>query len=233
MLEVAKDAGKLLTDAEAASPPIAADVPTATVLDSLSQFFAILQSLEDPMTTAQVNPQELLGLADHGLRLLGALQERSQLLQCDAARENFEQLSVPVAIWAAQHQQMIGELGVVVNALSKQANRISEPEDLGVLADLMVMIVEAVAPAIRQDPDHSNPGRPWRVLNLNLGIVATRSGDPQRMEAVFEQLLFRLPDDAPGFFDEGMQQMDIIGYPAHVRAIMEKYYRKTHRPTLH
>jgi hypothetical protein len=53
------------------------------------------------------------------------------------------------------------------------------------------------------------------------------------MESVFEQLVFRLPEDAPGFFAEGMHQMDIIGYPDHVRNVMKTYYQLTNQPTLH
>ena len=107
------------------------------------------------------------------------------------------------------------------------------PHNLGEICDAVDVIINAVAPQIKQDLDKSNPGRPWRVLNLNHGIVATRSHDPKRMEAVFEQLIYRLPDDAPGFFRDGMQQMDRIGYPEHVRKVMEKYYELTNKPTLH
>jgi hypothetical protein len=53
------------------------------------------------------------------------------------------------------------------------------------------------------------------------------------MEQAFEQLLIRLPEDAAGFFREGLQQMDIIGYPDHVRRVMEKFFQLTNNPTLH
>jgi hypothetical protein len=35
-----------------------------------------------------------------------------------------------------------------------------------------------------------------------------------------------LPEDARAFFREGMEQMDIVGYPDHVRAIMSRYRDK-------
>ncbi|MGD8925773.1 MAG: hypothetical protein PVG20_02915 [Thioalkalispiraceae bacterium] len=53
------------------------------------------------------------------------------------------------------------------------------------------------------------------------------------MESVIEQLVFRLPEYAPGFFAEGMAQMNITGYPVHVRTVMQHYYQKTNQPTLH
>jgi len=36
----------------------------------------------------------------------------------------------------------------------------------------------------------------------------------------------KLPADAPRFFSEGMQQMEALDYPGHVREVMEKYHRK-------
>jgi hypothetical protein len=44
------------------------------------------------------------------------------------------------------------------------------------------------------------------------------------MEAAFALLTTNLPEDATRFFSEGMEQMDALDYPAHVRAVMEKYH---------
>ena len=127
----------------------------------------------------------------------------------------------------------LSQLDPVVNALSKLANSTQDTQLLGEISDAVDVIIDGIAPLIKQDLDKSNPGRPWRVLNLNHGIVATRSHDPKRMEAVFEQLLYRLPEDASEFFQEGIEQMDRIGYPEHVRMVMQKYYQLTNKPTLH
>ncbi|MGB5455305.1 MAG: hypothetical protein WBO18_04930, partial [Gammaproteobacteria bacterium] len=78
---------------------------------------------------------------------------------------------------------------------------------------------------IRQDLDQSNPMRPWRIINLNYGIVATRSHDPALMDQAFSKLVENLPQDARAFFREGMQQMDIVGYPEEVREVVERYER--------
>jgi len=64
------------------------------------------------------------------------------------------------------------------------------------------------------------------VLLLNHCIVATRSHNPELMEAAFAVLTDKLPADAPRFFSEGMQQMEALDYPGHVREVMEKYHRK-------
>jgi hypothetical protein len=233
MRTLAEDAVTQLRTHEKQHAAAAAEIATDKVIDSLMQFYAILASIDTPQPEAEIDSHHMETLADHGLQLLDELRQRSIAAQCANAQNSFEQFAIPLAVWAARHHLHLNELEIVVNALSIQANRSHEPQSLTLLADVMGEIIEAINPVIKHDLDRSNPGRPWRVLNLNLGIVVTRCSDPQRMEAVFEQLLYRLPDDAPGFFDEGMRQMDIIGYPEHVRSIMQRYYDKTHRPTLH
>ena len=98
----------------------------------------------------------------------------------------------------------------------------------------MGRIIDAVSPLIREDLEKINPGRPWRVLLLNRCIVATRSHDADRMTEAFDFLVDHLPEDAPGFFAAGMQQMEALDYPAHVRRVMEKYHRRwVVNPALH
>ncbi|MDX1697273.1 MAG: hypothetical protein R3308_03260, partial [Thiohalobacterales bacterium] len=57
-------------------------------------------------------------------------------------------------------------------------------------------------------------------------IVATRSHDTALMEEAFAALTDRLPEDAGRFFTEGMQQMDALDYPQHVREVMARYHRQ-------
>jgi hypothetical protein len=235
MTTIADDAATLLHAAFEKQPPSTTDITPAALTQSLAHFFDILRALEQQENAANTTPIDMdkQDLADHGLRLLNELHTWSTKLQCDEASRRYEQLTIPLAIWAARHQLSITELELLINALSALANNTHEPAQLAAMSDALDEIIEAIAPQLRQDLDRNNPGRPWRILNINHSIIATRSHDPQRMEAVFEQLLFRLPEDAPGFFDEGMQQMSSIDYPDHVRAVMEKYYQKTHRHTLH
>jgi len=205
-----------------------------TLGKSLGQFFAILGTIEHQAhAQSEVNQDEMQDLADHGLGLMNELNDWAIKLECDEAQKIFTGLSIPVALWCARQHLPLSQLEPVVNALSKLANSTQDAHLLGEISDAVDVIIDAIDPQIKQDLDKSNPGRPWRVLNLNHGIVATRTHDPKRMEAVFEQLLYRLPEEAPKFFREGMQQMDRIGYPAHVRSVMEKYFQLTNQPTLH
>jgi len=200
--------------------------------ESMKHFFNILATIDHP-TDEGVAIDEMDDLANHGLRLLQELCQWSQKLDCDASYYQFQQLSLPVAVWGAQHGLKLNEIEIIVNAVSHIANHTQDTRYLSKLAEIVESIIESVSPDIQRDLDKSNQSRPWRVLNLNHGIIATRCLDPKRMEAVFEQLIYRLPDDAAGFFAEGMQQMDIIDYPQHVRSVMQTYYQLTNKPTLH
>lgn len=176
---------------------------------------------------------DLNALGDYGLGLLNILSQWAGQLELEEIQVTLNELSIPIALWTARNIGSLRELGTVVDALSKIANQTRDPDFLAELSGIMDEIANAAAPEIKQDDDKSNDNRPWRILNLNHGIVATRTHNPRIMEPVFEQILLRLPDDAPGFFREGMEQMDAVGYPIHVRHIMEKYYDMTNNPTLH
>ena len=74
--------------------------------------------------------------------------------------------------------------------------------------------------------DRSNEWRPWRIINLNSGIAATRSLDPELMEHTLEKLGRRLPYDMPGFVADGKMQMVVQDVPEAVSAVMNRYAEK-------
>ncbi|MEA1890854.1 MAG: hypothetical protein U9N50_13895 [Pseudomonadota bacterium] len=83
---------------------------------------------------------------------------------------------------------------------------------------------DAVPAQIKEDRvDRNNTGRPWRILNLNRGIIATRSHHPEIMPHAYSDLVKNIPDDARQFFNEGQKQMEIVDYPDHVKEIMQQY----------
>ncbi len=74
---------------------------------------------------------------------------------------------------------------------------------------------------------------PWRLLHLNWAIAATRSRDTGLMERVFDTLVATLPEAAPGFFREGMGEMERLDYPAPVRALMQRYFERWSEGRMH
>ena len=59
------------------------------------------------------------------------------------------------------------------------------------------------------------------------------SANPDTMEKAFQSLISD-PKDAPNFFREGMSEMERLGYPDHVREVMQRYNDQWYQPkTLH
>ena len=210
------------------------DISATALKQSMLQLFGILEATEhQDEQQGDLQQQEMHDLPDFAMGLLSKLIEIAKSVNCDNSTATFESLVISLAIWFARSEMVIHEVEPVVNAITHSANQTHDPHELSELADAIDVIVEVFSAEMKADLDKSNPGRPWRVLNLNQAIIATRSHDPKRMETVFEQLVYRLPEDAPGFFAEGMEQMDIIDYPDHVKKVMQTYYQLTNQPTLH
>ena len=209
------------------------------ICEGLSRFSDILRHLDQQAGTSieqhDVNDaeNEYRELSDYGLDLLNQLGNWCDQLELTEARIALDEIIVTLGLWSARNLGPLHLIEPIVDALSKVANSSTDPAYLAELSQIYREIADAAAPVIKQDIDKSDPGRPWRILNLNYGIVATRSHQPDIMEQAFAQLLIRLPEDAAGFFTEGMEQMDVIGYPDHVRRVMEKYFELTNNPTLH
>lgn len=136
---------------------------------------------------------------------------------------SLQELSMPVAMWIADNAGLIDKLDVVVNSIAGYANKLTDAKHLSMFCETIQKVVYAVTDEIKMDMEATNPMRPWRIMNLNWGIVATRSHDVEKMEMVFSQLIKNIPADARQFFKEGMQQMDVIDYPQAVKELVGKY----------
>ncbi len=132
-------------------------------------------------------------------------------------------LSLPVSLWIARHGGKLTQIDMLVNSLAEYANEITEPHLIADLTTVIKEVVDACDNEIRRDVEQTNMMRPWRILNLNYGIVATRSHNPELIEQAYDSLVKNLPQDARQFFKEGLQQMDVIAYPDEVREVVERY----------
>jgi hypothetical protein len=216
------------TDASAAARGAAGDL--ALLSQAFDQFMDVIERIEadsrvegDSRTSHSSDPGDITELGEYALKLLENL---AALDNESVAREPGAQLAIEFGVWIARHGGQIDNLEPVVDGLASLGNQLSEPHDLEVLSAIMAEICNAASPVIREDLERVNPGRPWRVLLLNRSIIATRSHNPDLMEEAFAVLTQYLPEDAARFFTEGMQQMDALDYPAHVRKVMEKYHRQ-------
>jgi len=172
------------------------------------------------------SPNDVSELGEYALEMFEQAGRWARHLQLPDVFERLQAFTISMALWVACHKGQLLTLEPVVDALAQAANSTGEPEDLLSLYQAMTDIMAATSPMIARDLETVNPGRPWRLLNLNRAIVATRTHRPEFMEEAFSALAAQLPDDAPGFFTQGMEQMELLNYPPQVREVMDRYYKK-------
>lgn len=210
-------------------------IPLTKLKSALAQFFEICEKLETQPESLKSDKSEfgnISELADYGLQLMSGLEQWIDATDLED-KSHFHISIISLAVWIHDHQGILHQLETIVNALSQLANHTSKPTALIKLHKYAEKITNSAHEMIKADIDKSEPGRAWRILNLNHGIIATRTHNVDIMNSVFEQLLQRLPEDAEHFFADGMKQMDIIGYPDHVKHVMQQFYQLTNKPTLH
>jgi hypothetical protein len=176
---------------------------------------------------------EIDALGNYGLRLLSELSALSVALGLEDSARRLENLCLPLAAWIASQGGEIQHLAPVVNALAWQANNTRQAPQMAALYRLADQVFEAVSPNLAEHAS-DDPMHPWRLLIINRAIVATRTLQPEMMEPAFNSVVELLPEDAPRFFEEGMRQLDIVGYPEQVRTLMSRYHARFDRTrTLH
>ena len=203
------------------------------VVKAVEQLYDILQ-FHSGSPSHDGDDNELDQCSDYGIQLFTELSSLAAGIHLAETATEIENLCFPLALWAARKGAEITTLEPVVNAISRVANSIRSPADLELLYREISEIVAAVGDPIRQDLETANPRRPWRILLLNRAIVATRSHQPVLIDDAYKDIVAMLPEDASGFFREGMEQMDAVGYPTHVREIVAAWYQRySSKPTLH
>lgn len=162
-----------------------------------------------------------------GQYALDLLENLVAFIQNETGELNREMLhlSLPISLWIVRHGGKLSQIDMLVNSLAAYANETLAPQELADLSALIKDVIDACDEEIRSDLEQTNMMRPWRILNLNYGIVATRSHRPEIIEQAYDALIKNIPQDARNFFKEGMQQMDIIGYPDEVRQVVERYHK--------
>ena len=207
------------------------DVEQITDTDELVKYQAVNNDAEDYVKA--LTREEISEIGNHGLQLLDTLCEWAQALQLPYQHNQIKAIMVMVALWVARHGGELNSIESVVNTLAEIANSTSEQEALAELSYMMGELISAVSVETKFDFENIDNQHPWRVLNLNRGIIATRSHDTKIMENAFEDLIRNIPEDAETFFRQGMQQMEELNYPDHVRDVVSRYYLQSKTRVLH
>lgn len=223
-----------LRDEEATRPPSNVDhTDPGTICDALLQLIDILGQLEDSgngiAPDDQDSGKEITTLGEYGLHLIEELAMLTRQMHSSVNAGDIEHLCLPFALWIARHGGEIRNLAPVVNTLAYFANQHARPGMMTTLHAKCCEIIEASSPA-SQENAAEEPAHPYRLLLLNRAIVATRSHNPELIESAFDSVLELLPNDAQAFFAEAMEQMAVINYPEHVRAIVRRYFLTHTRP---
>ena len=204
------------------------------LLGKFEEFFNIVASVnmranEDKM----IEPSEATEISDYGFVLLLKLVDLMERLDLPHKRKEIEQISLVITRWTISYNGTINYLEPVVNAIAQLANLMQEKEALLALSDLIADIVDHCSLELKKDQADSEEFRPWRLLHINRGIVATRTHDLDTMKQAFDEFLIYLPQEAPGFFAEGMKEMEALDYPPHVRKVMEFYFNQNPSTRVH
>jgi len=205
--------------------------PIDITIAAMNQFFDIAEGVDASKKEFVAN--DITDIGEHGLSLLEKLIFKANDLHDLVEKTDLEQIAVVIADWIIQRDGNINILEPIVEALAQIANSVDDQEQLIALAEFMGEIADACSDSIKQDLELSNMHRPWRILNINRGIVATRTNDSKTMRSVFADLIKALPMDAPGFFKEGMSEMIRLDYPQNVRDVMQEYFEQTDMPKIH
>ncbi|WP_018231821.1 hypothetical protein [Thioalkalivibrio thiocyanodenitrificans] len=212
------------------------------LVEAMEQLLEVLRRIEEkqgdvPGASDDASPldeREMSELGDFGIQILDELATHAVRLGLEAHAEVLSDLTFPLAVWVVRAGGDLRILQPVVTAVSDLANKARDPALLEELFRVTAEIVEHVDEQLKQDEEKTDPMRPWRILLLNFGIIATRSHQPAMMEHAFDTLIQYLPEEAPEFFRQGMEQMEALNYPQHVREVVERYHDEWGRPrTIH
>lgn len=199
---------------------------TLMIIDAFRQNVQIMHRLDSVAkntSKTNISRDEVTETSDSALNILDEIAVACASRGLQKEMVLVHRLSLLIVVWLKQYDGVLIKLDIVVNAIASYANTLQDVERLQALCIMIGNVIDATDPFIKQDINTANPMRPWRVLNLNWGIVATRTHNTSLMEQVFDRLIMNIPEDVQQFFNEGMQQMDRVNYPASVRSVMEKY----------
>ncbi len=220
-----------LIEAEKSHVHNSAEESLSATIAAMNQFFEIAEGVDKRHANFVAN--DITDIGEHGLSILEKLIYQAEANKSLVEKNSLQELSLVIADWVIKNDGHINILEPIVDALAQLANALKEPEELIALADFMGQIADSCSDSIKQDIEITNMHRPWRILNINRGIVATRTHHSGTMRQVFSALIKALPMDAPGFFKEGMSEMVRLNYPQPVRDIMQEYFDQTDMPQIH
>jgi hypothetical protein len=196
-------------------------IPLASAMSDFFQLGSALENGEQLEDSAAISE-----LAHYALDLVDRLQAQLWYLDIHDQRDRLSRLFASLAVWFARQDATLDNLNGAADSFAILVNGENDSAVLADMSRLMNEVLEAASNEIKMDEDRSDQFRPWRVLNLNSGVAATRSFDANLMQETFERMERRLPHDLPGFFADGKRQVQMQEVPENVREVMTQFADK-------
>ena len=203
------------------------DTKPAQLIDAINQFFIIYEKLGNKHgDNGLIKKSDISQIGEETMNCLIELASWAERLELHQEKALLEEIALAASHWIIRHQGEIRSLEAIVNVLAAKANRSGNQAILTSLFHVLNDLLEHASPELKSDPDKSNPGRPWRMLNFNFAIVATRTRNKELMMRAYDTLGRNLPEDCPAFFEEGLKQSEKAAYGPEIKAMMAEYFKK-------
>jgi len=192
---------------------------------ALSDFFQIAGALEAGAATLAEDERD--EFCAYGLDLLDRLAFLVRKLEIMDKRDAVARMFASMGLWMARRGATIDNLEGTADGFGMIVNGTRSTDDLRALCEMMEEVIESASVSVRRDEDRGDARRPWRVINLNAGIAATRSLDPDLMHRTFEKMGQRLPEDMPDFLADGMRQAAVQNVPDAVTDVLSAHMARS------
>ena len=203
------------------------DATPAQLIEAINQFFIIYEKLGNKHgENSLITRDNISQIGEQAINCLIELGNWAERLNLQKEKALMEETAFAAAHWVISHRGEIRSLDVIVNILAAKANRTDDKVILTSLFHVMNDVIAHTSPELKNDPDKSDPGRPWRMLNFNFAIVATRTKEKELMARAFDTLGRNLPEDCPQFFEEGLIQSQKAEYGPEIKTMMTEYFKK-------
>lgn len=203
------------------------DATPAQLIDAINQFFIIYEKLGNKHSENSLFKKDNISqIGEDAISCLYELGDWATRLNLLREKTILEEIALSVAHWVIRHHGEIRNLNIIVNMLATKANHTDDRTALTSLFQVMNDVIEHSSTELKSDLDRSDPNRPWRMLNFNFAIVATRTHNKELMIRAFDTLGRNLPQDCPQFFEEGLVQSEKTEYGPEIKTIMTAYFKK-------
>lgn len=211
-----------ITDEQSGPVPLAA---------AMSDFFQLAEALENG---GELESDEAISeLAHYALDLVDRLQAQLWYLDIHDQRDKLSRLFVSLAVWFARQNAVLDNLKGAGDSFAILVNGENDKQELANMSRMMDEVLQAASDEIKRDEDQSDNWRPWRVLNLNAGVAATRSFDTELMQDTFENMEQRLSHEMPSFLADGLRQATSQDVPQEVVDTINRFAEKWPIPKPH